>query len=262
MCRKRPYNTKITDGHSQELRKYLAMKPQSQETYYDIRWGRHILLTIAAILLIPYLVRISGLDYSVAHAFYDGQSWLIEARQPILRFLFYILPKWLLVTFASCMLILLALSFCVKGLRRFRSRRQLFIVLCAALVPLIVGAGKKLTNIYCPYQLEEFGGSFKEGPIFDFISAKSAACFPAGHASGGFALLFLVPLAKPGKQRNTALIFALIAGWVMGGFQMLNGRHFLSHTIVTMLLAWIIVVAAHYLIIGQSQENRGLKRKK
>ncbi len=197
----------------------------------------------------------SGLDYYLAHSFYDGNGWLVDAREPALRFIFYILPKWLLAGFAGSMVMLFALSFFRKSLRQFRSRRQFFVILCAAFVPLIVGVGKKLTNIHCPYQLAEFGGFFTDGPIFDFSGAKSGACFPAGHASGGFALLLLVPLAAPGKQRVAALIFALATGWIMGGFQMLNGRHFLSHTIVTMLLAWIIVVIAHYLTIGQTSEN-------
>jgi membrane-associated PAP2 superfamily phosphatase len=29
-------------------------------------------------------------------------------------------------------------------------------------------------------------------------------------------------------------------GWIMGGYQMLKGAHYISDTLVTMLLAWII----------------------
>lgn len=31
---------------------------------------------------------------------------------------------------------------------------------------------------------------------------------------------------------------------------MLNGRHFLSHTLATMLIAWIIILIVHFLLFG------------
>ncbi|KAB7881964.1 PAP2 family protein, partial [Poseidonibacter ostreae] len=39
-----------------------------------------------------------------------------------------------------------------------------------------------------------------------------------------------------------ALIFALSVGWSMGTYKMLIGDHFLSHTIITMLIAWLLVL--------------------
>ncbi len=38
-----------------------------------------------------------------------------------------------------------------------------------------------------------------------------------------------------------ALYLAAATGWIMGAYKMLIGDHFLSHTIVTMLLAWLII---------------------
>ena len=40
----------------------------------------------------------------------------------------------------------------------------------------------------------------------------------------------------------------MTAGWVMGIYQMLKGAHFLSHTIVTMLIALIIVQVLAWLL--------------
>jgi membrane-associated PAP2 superfamily phosphatase len=37
------------------------------------------------------------------------------------------------------------------------------------------------------------------------------------------------------------LACGLAAGWIVGVYQILKGAHYVSHTIVTMLLAWLIV---------------------
>ena len=47
-----------------------------------------------------------------------------------------------------------------------------------------------------------------------------------------------------------ALAGAIVLGWVMGGYQMLNGRHFLSHTLAMMRIAWIIILIVHMLVFG------------
>jgi membrane-associated PAP2 superfamily phosphatase len=38
------------------------------------------------------------------------------------------------------------------------------------------------------------------------------------------------------------LVSALTIGWGTGGYKMLIGDHFLSHTIVTMLIAWLLIL--------------------
>ena len=48
--------------------------------------------------------------------------------------------------------------------------------------------------------------------------------------------------------RWAGLSLALGLGWWMGGYQMLKGAHYLSHTVVTMLLAWIVLFALRRVI--------------
>jgi membrane-associated PAP2 superfamily phosphatase len=70
---------------------------------------------------------------------------------------------------------------------------------------------------------------------------KRQRCFPAAHASGGFALLSLYFLFKKRRNRRLALGFALTLGWLMGGYKMVVGDHFISHTLITMELAWLLI---------------------
>lgn len=71
------------------------------------------------------------------------------------------------------------------------------------------------------------------------MGLKNTACYPARHASGGFALLSLVFLFKNKKVKFTVAIIVLMFGWSMGIYKMLIGDHFLSYTIVAMLIAWL-----------------------
>ena len=75
-----------------------------------------------------------------------------------------------------------------------------------------------------------------------YKNMKRIACWPAGHASGGFALLSLFFLFKNRRNKIIALITALIIGWSMRIYKMAIGDHFLSHTLITMILAWFIIL--------------------
>ena len=53
------------------------------------------------------------------------------------------------------------------------------------------------------------------------------------------ALFFLF---KTPINQKRALIIGLVVGWSMGTYKMLLGDHFLSHIIITMMMAWIIIL--------------------
>ena len=71
--------------------------------------------------------------------------------------------------------------------------------------------------------------------------AEKQQCFPAGHASGGFALMALYFLFKSKRNRRYGLVSGIVTGWIMGSYKMFIGDHFLSHTLVTMISAWLII---------------------
>ena len=88
-------------------------------------------------------------------------------------------------------------------------------VLSAILVPVIVGGLKKTTNMPCPKNEIHYGGKiiktkvWEQYPI-DYKNSSKIACWPAGHASGGFALLSLFFLFKSKKNKFIGLIFGFI----------------------------------------------------
>jgi membrane-associated PAP2 superfamily phosphatase len=143
-------------------------------------------------------------------------------------------------------------------------KKGLIIVLAAAIfVPLLIGSLKAITNTPCPCNIVNFNGKYPDIKVFDsypkdFVQTSKAKCWPAGHASGGFALMALFFLFKTPINQKRALITGLIVGWSMGTYKMLLGDHFLSHSIITMLMAWLIIL----IIVKSTQFKKGKKLEK
>lgn len=126
-----------------------------------------------------------------------------------------------------------------EPLRRYRF--GLGTLLVAVITSLIaVSALKAITHINCPWNLSIFGGSEAYRTIFSGGTSDSGRCFPAGHASGGYAwlgLYFFVRRYWP-RWRLQALLPGLLLGLVFGLAQQLRGAHFLSHDIYTLIICW------------------------
>lgn len=177
----------------------------------------------------------------------EANRWVVDQKNPVGRAFFYTGPKVLIILTGVSVLVL------AVGPARWRTRWSLdrrglwlgFLVM--ALVPILAGLGKKYTNIFCPSEIRRYGGDVPyvrlcEPYPEDDRPARRGGCFPAGHASGGFALLGLLAVRPTRRWRRGAIMLGLAFGWVMGGYQMLKGAHYLSHTVTTMLVAWIVVL--------------------
>lgn len=190
----------------------------------------------------------TDLDLIVQDWFYDAANarWLVDGHDTAGRLWFYQGPK---VVIAAIGLGLLALAL---GPRRWRrrfgaTRPDLWIaILTLVTLPLLTGLGKRYTGMHCPGEVQRYGGNAPYEHLRLSIHTGTeprGRCFPAAHASGGFALLGLAWLRRSARWRTAGVALGLGFGWWMGGYQMLRGAHFLSHTLVTMLLAWIVVLA-------------------
>ncbi len=116
-------------------------------------------------------------------------------------------------------------------------------------VTVLVGTGliawlKSASHTSCPWDLKEFGGiatlaSHWAG--WAVADGGAGRCFPAGHASTGFAFLgsyFALRHHAP-RLARICLAGALIAGFGLGLVQQLRGAHFMSHTLWTGWLCWV-----------------------
>ena len=207
-----------------------------------------IIITAFLLIAVIALFQLTELDIFVQNFFYnfETQNWIIDKNEPILKFFFYDGIKILFIIFDVS--ILFSLIFLRKNKLIQEYKKGLIIVFLSGVsVPLIIGSLKDITNTPCPCNIVHFNGLYPENKVFDhypeeFIQKSKAKCWPAGHASGGFALMALFFLFKTPKNQKKALIGALIIGWSIGTYKMLLGDHFLSHTLITMLIAWLIIL--------------------
>jgi membrane-associated PAP2 superfamily phosphatase len=125
---------------------------------------------------------------------------------------------------------------------------MIILIFSAILIPVIVGTLKKETNMPCPKDEINYNGVYPRIAVWEQYSEEfklhhnNSRCWPAGHASGGFALLSLFFLFKKRRNKFIGLGIGLITGWSMGLYKMIIGDHFLSHTVITMVLAWLIIL--------------------
>lgn len=210
--------------------------------------NKQIVITILLLVFVMAFFQLTDSDIYIQSFFYDFESktWLIDKNEPILKFFLYDGLKNLLLLFG--LLIFLSLIFLRKKSLVQEYKKGLIIVLLSAIfVPLIIGSLKAISNTPCPCNIVYFNGSYPDIKVFDsypkdFIQTSKAKCWPAGHASGGFALMALFFFFKNPRNQFFGLIGAITLGWSMGTYKMLLGDHFLSHTIITMILAWIIIL--------------------
>ncbi|WP_344932347.1 phosphatase PAP2 family protein [Zhongshania borealis] len=209
---------------------------------------KHVLWSLCALIVITLCFELSNLDLWVQNFLYDrsSQEWLLKIDgHPWRHFFFYNGPKRLLPALELALVVSL-LFFRKHRLIQQYHQGLLIVLIALPLGPAVVSSLKATTNVACPYALSQYGGEIPYIKIFESyplgeIPEKQQRCFPAGHASGGFALLALYYLPKAPRRRRQMLGLALAIGWSMGAYKMLLGHHFTSHTIISMVLCWLVV---------------------
>lgn len=117
------------------------------------------------------------------------------------------------------------------------------VLACAVAVPLL----KAVSPAHCPWNLADFGGSATWASHWGFAPRGGGHCFPAGHAVAGFAFVggyFSFRPVAPVLARAW-LFGALGAGLLFGLSQQLRGAHFMSHTLWSAWLCWVVAWAVH-----------------
>lgn len=194
----------------------------------------------------------SNLDFALSRLFYEPgtgfagrHSWLLEdvlhdrIKQGVIAIG--------LLAIAGFILSLLPTRLAVW-------RRSLgYLVLALGLSTSIVTPLKALTGVHCPWSLVEFGGTETFTPLLNerAPTLKPGRCWPGGHASAGFSLLALFFVLRDRRPRaaRVALAFALGLGTVLSVGRVMQGAHFFSHNLWTLLFDWTICLACYRLVL-------------
>lgn len=132
-------------------------------------------------------------------------------------------------------------------------QRRVQLVVTALVSVVVISTLKSFSATSCPWDLANFGGVARytlHWTGFGVADGGGGRCFPAGHASSGFAFVggyFAFRQASPTLARRW-LAGALAAGLVLGVAQQLRGAHFMSHTLWTGWLCWCTAWATDSLL--------------
>jgi len=211
--------------------------------------NKQIILTFLVLICIIVFFGITDVDLYVEDFFYNfsEKKWILNKNIQPYKFIFYDGIKKILIIFALSILFVLIFFWKQSWLKEYK-KNILVVVLSAIIVPLVVGGLKRETNMPCPKDEMHYGGVYPRTAVWEkypqefTLTHKRSKCWPAGHASGGFALMSLFFLFRKKRNKYIALGVALVIGWSMGLYKMLIGDHFFSHTVITMVLAWFLIL--------------------
>lgn len=183
----------------------------------------------------------AALDRPVAHLFGNAHGFVWKENWYLTHVLHDQAKKlsWLVL-----LGLVLMIRWPLGGLRRLSPRERGEMVVAIVLAVLAVSLIKQLSATSCPWSLKEFGG------VRDYIShwdwqlreLGDGQCFPAGHATSGFAFMagwFWLRDASP-RLATRWLATALLAGVLLGAAQQVRGAHFTSHTLWSAWICWTV----------------------
>ena len=220
---------------------------------------------ITPLLLLLVLLGMEGtdIDRDVSLWFFNAATGTFPLRHTfLLDTVLHHWAKYAVTAIAGIAGAMTLLTWMAPGLRPRRAT-LLFVVAAMVLAPLAVTTLKLVTDRPCPWDLVEFGGTVPHTRLFQPRSFPhmQGQCFPAGHASTGFALLALYFAAYREKRRalaRAALGLGLMAGLLLGAGRILQGAHFVSHVLWAGLVCWLVMLALHRMMpVGGDPANTG-----
>ena len=211
----------------------------------------HLWLPLLAFAAAIAVIALLQLDWALAHRLYawEGYRWVLKKA---------FLTEAVLhrsghdLSVAAWVGVLAAWLAALKRDSLAVWRKPLgYLTLSILVSTLLISWIKSWSNMDCPWDIEGLGGV---RPYVELFAPRPASlldgrCFPAGHASGGYAwmsLYFFCLLSRP-RLRWLGLAAGLGAGLVFGIGQQLRGAHFLSHDLWTAMLCWLVAFGLYFL---------------
>lgn len=219
------------------------------------------LLVSAAIIL--WLGNDTNTDLRLADLFYDARLHAFPFRHNwfavviVHNFMKYLImiPGLLL---AAVMLIDALRPF--SAISTYLRVRLRFVAWSVVLVPTIISSMKCFSAMECPWDLERYGGHSAYLRLLDIVPSgwQAGHCFPAGYASVGLWLAAIGVLWLPSHPRKALRAYGvgLGVGIFLGLVQQIRGAHFLSHTLWSIWITHVILLAIYAVYARQLHPPR------
>ena len=186
----------------------------------------------------------SGLDLPVAHWFGSPRGFALQNHWLWRGVLHDDIRLWPWVFELG---LILAIFCPIGSLKHLPMMRRVQLALTTLLALIVVSAIKLYSRSSCPWDLQQFGGvaTYVSHWAWGVADGGSGRCFPAGHASAGFAFVggFFVFRHTLPKTAWRWFASVMLVGTLLGLAQQIRGAHYMSHTLWTAWLCWAVAAA-------------------
>jgi membrane-associated PAP2 superfamily phosphatase len=213
-------------------------------------WWAHLRIPLAVFLVLASVFATTHTDLAIARALYfdpGTMSW-VGAHNWWVNVFIHTGGRWAVRVIIAAGLTLLVVTWIKDDLRELRRPAAYFVVATVLSVG-IVGLLKILTNVDCPWDVRDFGGRFPYVELFADRpdGLRRAQCFPAAHASSGYALvaLYFAFRERHAQLARLGLGVAIATGLLFGVAQQARGAHFASHDLWSAFLVWLTSLSVY-----------------
>lgn len=209
------------------------------------RYGvTHVIAVPVALAAAALFFRDSGWDLRIEDQFFDPVfNGFPMRRSGWFEAIGHDLLKMLPIGIGLLALAAAIASPWLTPLRRWRAILwSVFAAMCIG--PGLITALKQVTAAHCPWDLARYGGYAEYVHTWFATSrADSGRCLPSGHAGAGFSLLALYFAGWASGHagwRWWGLAIGVVAGIVFSVVRTVQGAHFVSHSLWSALIDWLV----------------------
>jgi membrane-associated PAP2 superfamily phosphatase len=216
-------------------------------------WRNHLQIPLILFVLFAFGIELGKVDMWLADKFYawEGGTWALKNAW-LTSTIIHNTGKYLSLLIALIILLAFASTYFTQGFRQYR-RELLYLLLAAGGGSLLVSIFKDITHVSCAWDFTRYGGHTEYATVFTQLLQRTGDnCFPAGHASGGYAWLafYFLGVHLNSKWRWAGLGSALTVGLIFGISQQLRGAHFISHDLWTLGICWFFSLLIFKLMLA------------
>lgn len=236
----------------------VGARAQPAGQFYLLHLGGALVLAAAALLIVERL----RIDWWVSSLFFDPESGRFPLRDDwFLEKVMHVGVKNAVVGIGLLVLGAWIASFRLARLAKWRAL-LLFVFVAMVSSSTTISLIKSASSKHCPYDLEQYGGAVAFVGLLEQLpqGVKPGNCWPGGHASAGFCLFaFYFAALKLGYRRIAGAMLAgsLLLGLVLGTGRVAQGAHFVSHSLWSALICWLVVLALYELLLRRAPLPKG-----
>ena len=179
-------------------------------------WRNHFQIPLVFFALLALGIELGGIDVRLADKLYawEGGTWALKNAW-ITSVIIHNVGKHLSLLIALVILLAFISTYFTQRFRQYR-RELLYLLLAAGGGSMLISILKDITHVSCPWDFSRYGGDTEYVTVFaQLLQRNGDNCFPADHASGGYAWLafYFLGVHLNSKWRWAGLGFACGAGF-------------------------------------------------